>query len=420
MLDVGRWTLDVDLSMAGIVVRPRARILHGHDWVFSSEVLKIFGDPADGDVISIKDGRDKMLGSAIWNSKSQIVARRFSHRRQDLDLDFFKRRITHAAEYRSRRKVNPRLHRVVWSESDGLPGVTLDRYGDQFVLQLTTLGMDQRREIIVEGIRAVFQSGATFQVANPENASWKLAPLSIIERSDAAVRGAEGLQPMTGVLRGEARECEFEICGVKFLIDLLNAQKTGFYLDQLSHYPAVAELAADRRVLDCFTNEGGFALTCARAGATEVIGVEMQANAIATARQNSKRNELTVRWVEQDVFPYLRAAEKAGAQFDLIILDPPSFTKTKSGIRDAIRGYRELHLRAFKLLSRDGILATFSCSHHISDAILSETISAALVDARRSARRLRRFEQGLDHPVVPTMPETEYFKGVLLEMKPSI
>jgi len=388
--------------MAGIVVRQRARILHGHDWVFSSEVLKIFGDPADGDVISIKDGRDKMLGSAIWNSRSQIVARRFSHRRQDLDLDFFKRRITQAAEYRSRRKVNPRLHRVVWSESDGLPGMTLDRYGDQFVLQLTTLGMDQRRQILVNATQDVLNAG------------------NIIERSDAAVRRAEGLQPMTGVLRGQARECEFEICGVKFLIDPLNAQKTGFYLDQLSHYPAVAELAADRRVLDCFTNEGGFALTCARAGATEVIGVEMQANAIATARQNAKRNELTVRWVEQDVFPYLRAAEKAGAQFDLIILDPPSFTKTKSGIRDAIRGYRELHLRAFKLLSRDGILATFSCSHHISDAILSETISAALVDARRSARRLRRFEQGLDHPVVPTMPETEYFKGVLLEMKPSI
>jgi 23S rRNA (cytosine1962-C5)-methyltransferase len=384
--------------MAGIVVRPRARILHGHDWVFSSEVLKIFGQPADGDVISIKDGRDKMLGSAIWNSKSQIVARRFSHRRQDLDLDFFKRRITQAAEYRARRKVNPQLHRVVWSESDGLPGVILDCYGDQFVLQLTTLGMDQRREMIMEAI----ETGA------------------IIERSDAVVRRAEGLQPTTGVLRGEAQECEFEIGGVKFLIDPLSAQKTGFYLDQLPHYPAIADLAAGRRILDCFTNEGAFALTCARAGATEVIGVEMQANAIAAARENAKRNQLTVRWVEQDVFPYLRAAEKAGAQFDLIILDPPSFTKTKSGIRDAIRGYRELHLRAFKLLSRDGILATFSCSHHISDAILSETISAALVDARRSARRLRCFEQALDHPVVPTMPETEYFKGVLLEMKPSI
>ncbi len=335
--------------MAGIVVRPRARISHGHDWVFSSEVLKVFGNPADGDVISIKNGRDRMLGSAMWNSKSQIVARRFSHRRQDLDLDFFKRRIAQAAEYRERRKVNPPLHRVVWSESDGLPGVILDRYGEQL-----------------------------------------------------------------------ARETESEICGVKLSIDPMSAQKTGFYLDQIPHYPAVAGLAAGRRVLDCFTNEGAFALTCAQAKASEVIGIETQASAIAMARENAKRNQLAVRWVEQDVFVYLRAAEKAGAQFDLIVLDPPSFTKTKSGVRDAIRGYRELHLRAFKLLSRDGILATFSCSHHITDAILSETISAALVDARRSARRLRRFEQALDHPVLPTMPETEYFKGALLEMKPSI
>jgi 23S rRNA (cytosine1962-C5)-methyltransferase len=228
------------------------------------------------------------------------------------------------------------------------------------------------------------------------------------------------LPQTSGVLYGEARPTEFEICGVKFSIDLLSAQKTGFYLDQIPQYPVVAGFAAGRRVLDCFTNEGAFALTCARAGAREVIGVEMKASAIAAARDNSKRNQLPVRWVEQDVFVYLRAAEKAGAQFDLIVLDPPSFTKTKSSVRDAIRGYRELHLRAFKLLSRDGILATFSCSHHITDAILSGTISAALVDARRSARQLRRFEQALDHPILPTMPETEYFKGVLLEMKSSI
>ena len=406
--------------MAGIVVRPRARILHGHDWVFSSEVLKVFGDPADGDVISIKDGRDKMLGSAIWNSKSQIVARRFSHRRQELDVDFFKRRITQAAEYRARRQVNRGLHRLLWSESDGVPGVILDRYGDQFVLQLTTLGMDRRRKMIVEALEDIFCRASAPLADTKGMAAPALQSTTIIERSDAAVRRTEGLQPTSSVLRGEARENEFEISGVRVLIDPLGAQKTGFYLDQLPHYPAVAGLAAGKRVLDCFTNEGAFALTCARAGATEVIGVEMQTNALAAARENAKRNQLTVRWVEQDVFPYLRAAEKAGAQFDLIILDPPSFTKTKSGIRDAIRGYRELHLRAFKLLSRDGLLATFSCSHHISDEILSETISAALVDARRSARRLRRFEQALDHPIVPTMPETEYFKGVLLEMKPSI
>jgi 23S rRNA (cytosine1962-C5)-methyltransferase len=262
--------------------------------------------------------------------------------------------------------------------------------------------MDQRKEILVDAICDV------------------LGGRNIIERSDAAVRRAEGLAQTSGVLRGEVPPSEFEICGVKFSIDLLHAQKTGFYLDQISHYAAVVEFASGRRVLDCFCNEGAFALTCARAGATEVIGVEMQGQAIATARENARRNQLAVRWVEQDVFVYLRAAEKAGAQFDLIVLDPPSFTKTKSGVRDAIRGYRELHLRAFKMLSRDGILATFSCSHHITDPILSETISAALVDARRSARRLRRFEQALDHPVLPTMPETEYFRGVLLEMKPSI
>jgi 23S rRNA (cytosine1962-C5)-methyltransferase len=384
--------------MAGIVVRPRARILHGHDWVFSSEVLKVFGDPADGDIISIKDGKDRMLGSAIWNSKSQIVARRFSHRRQDLDFEFFKRRIERGAEYRTRRGLNSELQRVLWSESDGLPGVILDRYGEQFVLQLTTLAMDQRKQIIADAICEV------------------LGAKNLIERSDSAVRLAEGLELTTGVLRGNSIPAEFDICGVKFSVDSLNAQKTGFYLDQMPHYGAVAAFAAGRRVLDCFTNQGAFALVCARAGAKETIAVEVQASAIQLAREHSRRNQLPIRWVEQDAFAYLRSAEKAGAEFDLIILDPPSFTKTKSRLRDAVRGYHELHLRAFKLLSRDGVLVTFSCSHHVTDATLADTVSAALVDARRSARRLRRFEQALDHPVVPNLPETEYFKGMLIEM----
>ena len=360
----------------------------------------MFGEPADGDVISIKDGKDRMLGSAIWNSKSQIVARRFSHRRQDLDTDFFKRRIEQAVEYRAHRGVNPRLHRVVWSESDGLPGVILDRYGEEFVLQLTTMAMDQRKQIIAD---AIYET---------------LGAKILIERDDVVIRRAEGLELLTAVLRGFAIETELEVCGVKFHVDPLNAQKTGFYLDQVPHYGALAELAPGRRVLDCFTNQGAFALACARAGASEIIGVEIQSSAIEAARENSKRNQLPIRWVEQDVFEYLRAAEKAGAEFDLIIVDPPSFTKTKSHVRDAIRGYRELHLRAFKLLSRNGLLATFSCSHHVTDAIFAATIADALVDARKSARRLRRFEQALDHPVLPTLPETEYFKGVLVEMMP--
>src|SRR5438132_13316976 len=185
--------------MAGIVVKPRARILHGHDWVFSSEVLKVFGKPADGDVISLKDGKDHLIGSAIYNSKSQIVARRFSRRKQDLDLDFFKRRIAQAAEYRLRRDVDEKLCRVVWSESDGLPGVIIDRYGDYFVLQTLTLAMDMRKEIIAKAIVDLFESRASCQsanrtdssggeLANRQKASETHAPLTIIERNDAPVR----------------------------------------------------------------------------------------------------------------------------------------------------------------------------------------------------------------------------------------
>ena len=387
--------------MAGIVLKPRARILHGHDWVFSGEVLKVFGNPADGDVISLKDGKDRLMGSAIYNSKSQIVARRFSRRKQDLDLDFFQRRISQAAEYRERRGVNARLCRVVWSESDGLPGVIVDRYGDNLVLQTLTLAMDKRKDLIVEALKN------------------SCAPRSIIERNDAPVRQAEGMELKVGVLFGEPPgETEIEVAGLRLTTDLMSAQKTGFYLDQLANYETVANYAPSRRVLDCFTSQGAFALRCAKAGASAVTAVEESAPSLAAARRNAERNEVEVNWVEQDVFAFLRAAEKNEAEYDLIILDPPSFTKTKGGLRDALRGYRELHVRAFKLLSKDGLLATFSCSHHVTETIFDQTIVDALVDARRSARRLRRFEQALDHPVLPTLPETEYFKGVLLEMMP--
>src|ERR1700724_780706 len=201
--------------MAGLIVKPRARILHGHDWVFSSEVLKIFGDPADGDVISLKDGRDKLIGSAIYNSKSQIVARRFSRQREDLDLDFFKRRIAQASEYRDRRKIDPKLRRIVWSESDGLPGVILDRYGDYFVLQTLTLAMDLRKELIVEAIADVFCKASD-------------APdlQCIIERNDAGIRKAEGLELRTGILKGIAPSTAITIAidALKFDVDLLHGQ----------------------------------------------------------------------------------------------------------------------------------------------------------------------------------------------------
>jgi 23S rRNA (cytosine1962-C5)-methyltransferase len=394
--------------MAGLVIKPRARILHGHDWVFSSEVLKVFGKPNDGDVISLKDGRDHLLGSAIYNSKSQIVARRFSRRKQDLDLDFFQRRIAQATEYRARRQVNANLGRMVWSESDGLPGVIIDRYGDHFVLQTLTLAMDMRKDLIAQAIAQVF------------------GQVTLIERNDAPVRRAEGLELRTGLLAGVSPPSPIviEVAGtqeraaLQFEVDLLHGHKTGFYLDQLQNYAVVADYATGRRVLDCFTNEGAFALACARAGGADVTGVEASAESVVAAKNNARRNSLSVNWIERDVFEFLRGAEKSGTQYDMIVLDPPSFTKAKGGLRDALRGYRELHVRAFKLLSKDGVLATFSCSHHVPEPAFLETITEALVDARRSARKLRRLEQAPDHPVLPTIPETEYFKGVLLEMMP--
>jgi len=330
------------------------------------------------------------------------VARRFSRRKQDLDLDLFNRRIAQAAEYRARRGVDPKLCRVVWSESDGLPGVILDRYGDYLVLQTLTLGMDTRKDLIMNAIVDLF------------------GDVTIIERNDVAVRRAEGLELRSGVLQGNVPSpVEIVIGSLQFEIDLLHGQKTGFYLDQRQNYELVGQYAGGRRALDCFTNQGAFALACARAGAAEVTAVEENSANIAAAKQNAARNNLEVKWLEQDVFQFLRAAEKRQSQYDLIVLDPPSFTKTKSGLRDAMRGYRELHVRAFKLLSRDGVLATFSCSHHVSENAFGQIIADALVDARRSTRRLRRFQQAPDHPVVPTLPETEYFKGVLLEMMPA-
>lgn len=408
----------VELLMPGIVVKPRARILHGHDWVFCSEVLKVFGNPGDGDVISLKDGKDHLIGSAIYNSKSQIVARRFSRRRQDLDHDFFRRRIAQASEYRDRRNVDASLRRVVWSESDGLPGVIIDCYGDDFVLQTLTLAMDRRKDLIVDALHHVFNraSASVAETERPAGEAPALQSFCVVERNDAPVRKAEGLELRTGVLRGTPSQTVVEVAGANLEVDLLRGHKTGLYLDQKHNYGIVAEHARGRRVLDCFTNQGAFALACARAGAAEIAGVEENSENIAAAKRNAARNELKVEWVQQDVFQFLRGAEKAGAQYDLIVLDPPSFTRAKSGVRDALRGYRELHTRAFKLLSKDGLLATFSCSHHVHDSAFLQTITDALVDARRSARLLQRFQQASDHPVLPTIPETEYFRGFLLEM----
>lgn len=387
--------------MAGLVIKPRSRIFHGHEWVYATEILKSFGSPKDGEVISLKDGRDRLLGSAIYNSRSQIVARRFSRQRQDLDLEFFVRRLSLARDYRLRRGIPPRLGRQVWSESDGLPGVIVDRYGDDLVLQTLTLAMDQRKPLLVEALKSVFQ------------------PRSIVERNDSAIRKAEGLEPLSGMLHGPALGAQsIEFDGLQFQIDLLTGQKTGFYLDQIANYQAVASFAQGRSVLDCFSNQGAFALSCAKSGAKQVTAVEISTEAAQAIQRNAQANNLPVHVTEANVFDFLKAQESGETQYDLIILDPPSFTKSKGRVTDALRGYKEIHLRALKLLRPDGLLATFCCSHHVSRELFFDAINEAAVDAKRTLRQIQLFTQGADHPAITTIPETEYLKGVLLELVP--
>jgi len=387
--------------MAGLIVQPRARLFHGHDWVYSTEILKTFGDPKDGGLVSLKDGRDRMLGTAIYNSRSHIVARRFSRQRQDLDLDFFKRRILQAANFRERHGLPQKLGRVVWSESDGLPGVVIDRYGEDFVLQTLTLAMDQRKELLVQSLVEIFH------------------PRCVIERNDTPIRKAEGMELATGVLYGvDPGPTSFAADGLTFEINLLHGQKTGFYLDQMDNYRGVASHATNRSVLDCFTNQGAFALSCAKAGAKEVTAIDISASAIEQVQRNALSNGLSINAVEANVFDFLHEREKAGANYDLIILDPPSFTKSKGRVHDALRGYKEIHLRAMKLLNPEGLLATFCCSHHMTSDLFQGVINDASVDAKKTLRLLKTFSQGLDHPVIPTIPESGYLKGFLFELVP--
>ena len=380
--------------MPGLVIKPRSRIFHGHDWVYASEVQKAFGDPQAGEVVSLKDFKDRPLGTAIYNPESQIVARRISRRKQELDGEFFVRRIQRAQALRDSMNLSESIYRLVWSEADGMPGVVIDRYLDHFVLQTLTLAMDRRKELIVSALREIF------------------GEVVVIERNDSAIRKAEGLEMSTGVLAGDWKGAfEIEVGGIRQDVDLLEGQKTGFYLDQLDNYAAVGKLSESKRVLDCFCNQGGFALHAAKGGAASVTAVDISAPAVEATRKNAEANELSIEAKEANVFDYLKESETSGEKYDLVILDPPSFTKNRKSVGNAMRGYKEIHLRALKLLERDGILSTYSCSHHISEKEFFKMICDASVDAKRTLRVLDRHTQRADHPVIATLPETGYLKG---------
>ena len=390
-------------DMAGIVIKPRARIFHGHDWVYSSEIRKIFGEPKPGEVISLKDFRDRPLGTAIYNPDSQIVARRISRRKQKLDAEFFERRIGQAIELRERSGIDPRLARIVWSESDGLPGVVVDRYGDHIVLQTLTLAMYLNRELIAKVLVDL------------------LKPESVILRNDSPMLAAEGIEEEITIMHGEKPdpfvvEAPTVEGGVKFEIDLLDGQKTGLYLDQLDAHREIAKLAKGKRVLDCFCNQGGFALACAKAGAASVTAVDSSEPAIAAALRNAELNGVEINAVKHNAFDYLKHCEE---QYDIVILDPPSFTKNKKSLNNAMRGYKEIHLRGLKLLDKDGIMATYCCSHHATRELFLDNIVSASVDAKKSLRMVASHGQRLDHPVLPAIPETEYLKGFVFQLMPS-
>jgi 23S rRNA (cytosine1962-C5)-methyltransferase len=385
--------------MPALSIQPRARLFHGHVWVYATEIKARYGDPQPGDVVQLQDMRGKPLGSAIYNPKSQISARLFSYRRQDLDLDFFIRRVERALRSREAAGVDTSLCRLIWSESDGLPGVIVDRYGDHLVLQTLTLAMAQRQDLLIQALVQV------------------LSPRSIVQRNEGNVRKAEGLDQVKGVVWGEQPD-PFIVRhqGSAFHADLLEGQKTGLYLDQLDNYQHVARLAKGRRVLDCFTNQGGFAQASALAGAADVVAVDISDSAVALAEKNAAIAGAQVKFIAANCFDFLKQQESSGATYDLIILDPPSFTKTKASVKDAMRGYKEIHLRALKMLQPGGIMATFSCSHHVSRGEFHASIEDAAVDARKTLRRVTTYTQRPDHPILATIPETEYLTGYAYEV----
>ena len=373
--------------MAGLIISPRARIFQGHDWVYGTEVRKVFGNPQPGDVVALKDFKDRFLGSAMFNPHSQIVARRFSRRKQELNGDFFSRRISQAVELR-----------LVWSESDGLPGLIVDRYADYLVVQTLTIAMECRLPIILNVLEDL------------------LSPRGIIVRNDSPILAAEGISPSVRVARGQQPEPFAARSGsVQFMIDLQTGQKTGLYLDQLDNYAAVARFARGRRVLDCFCNQGGFALACALAGASEVTAVDVSQDAMDAVARNTRLTDNAFDFLKKEAALVRDGGEH---KWDLIILDPPSFTRNKKSVHDAMRGYKEIHLRAMKLLAPGGILSTFCCSHHAGADLFRESVLDAAIDAPATLRLMQQHGQRADHPVLLNIPETEYLKGFTYELLP--
>ena len=396
-------------ALSTVLLKPGEadRIIAGHPWIYHGSILRLTQSAADGDLVQVKDHRQRFLGVGFYNSKSKINVRVLAPERIEIDQAFFEERIRAALAVRRKHLPNATSFRVVNAESDFLSGLVVDKYEDVLVVQTSSLGMDQRKPLILSALQSIF------------------SPRAIVERNELSSRKFEGLPDANGVVAGEVTgPVSVNLNGLTFETDLLAGHKTGLYLDQQVNYLRVANLAKEAQVLDCFSFLGGFGIHAARSGAAQVNFVDQSADAIAAATRNAHANELAEKcsFETANVFDWLKAHtaarphEKVIPRWDLIILDPPSFTRNRASVPDALRGYKEIHLRALKLLKPGGTLATFCCSHHVDANLFQDTVLSAAYDARKILRRIAIYSQSPDHPIIPMIPETEYLKGFAYEL----
>ena len=396
--------------MAQLILMPgkeRSAFKQHHPWLFAGSVGRLEGRARPGDTVEVLADNLRPLGRAAYSPQSQIRDRVWTYDPEEsVDDACFKRRITAAV---ARRQALPELRgqpglRLIHAESDGLPGVIADQYGDTIVVQLTSAGADKWRNAIVAGLLKA--TGCA----------------RIYERSDSDVRGLEGLAPTTGWLHGTAPEVPLTIeeNGVRLAVDIAGGHKTGFYLDQRDNRALLGQLAADKEVLNCFCYTGGFSLQALAGGATHVLSIDSSGPALAQARANLALNPQLpadrAEWLEADVFEALRIFRKEGRTFDLIVLDPPKFAPSATHAERAARAYKDINLLGLRLLKPGGLLMTYSCSGGIGLELFQKIVASAAADAGRPARIVRRLAGAADHPVALNFPEGEYLKGLLLQI----